>query len=346
MPETGRVGATDRRRWTGPALALATTLLTLILLEAGSHLFGIFHGPLQPLRVGNLQFYGRHDPLLFWSLEPRAHADDGRLWINEQGFRGPEAGHKGPDEYRILSLGESTTFAAQMPYGDSYSAVLERKLVAREGSRGIRVLNGGVPGYSLFQGLLFLLERSAALQPDMVLLYFGFNDFLPVAHLAERVGEASETPRGRNDWELFELRQGRVERLTSFLARHSNLYRGLSELVARRTSGRLQLNQDRPRVPRGHRVRLLSMAKEYADQNGIELVLIIPVYRDFDRHIELLRSFAERESVPVVDLPRRLADRLRGKLDVYFLDHVHPSPRGHRLIAQAIFEVIGPDVPR
>jgi lysophospholipase L1-like esterase len=341
-----RARVADRRRWIGPALALGTTLLILILLEAGSHLFGVFHGPLQPLRVGNIQFYGRHDPLLFWSLTPGASTEDGRLWINEQGFRGPEVGDKGADEYRILSLGESTTFAAQMPYGDSYSAVLERKLTARDGSRGVRVLNAGVPGYSLFQGVLFLRERSAALQPDMVLLYFGYNDFLPVAYLARRIDDASQPPRGRNDWELFEHRQNRVQRLTSFLARYSNFYRGLSELGARRNPARLQLNQDRPRVPRDHRERLLSMAKKYADRNGIELVLIIPVYREFDRHVELLRSFAERESVPVVDLPRLLADRIADDRDVYFLDHVHPSPRGHRLIAETIFEVVGPRVPR
>lgn len=336
----------NRRRWARPALTLAATVLTIATLETCSYLFGVFDGPLQPLRVGNIQIYGRHDPLLFWSLAPGARAEDGRLWINAQGFRGPELGQKEPGEYRILSLGESTTFAAQMPYGDSYSARLERTLAARKGSREIRVVNGGVPGYSLFQGVTFLRERSAALQPDMVLLYFGFNDVLPVAYLAERVDEAATTPGGRNDWELFEHRQQPLQRFASFLTRYSNLYRGISEIGSRRTNDELRQNEMRPRVPPDHRERLLQAAKAYTDEMGIELVLIVPVYREFEGHAELLRSFAARESVPVVDLPRLLAPRIEGQSEVYFLDPVHPSSRGHRLIAEAIFEVIGPDVPR
>ena len=72
-------------------------------------MFGVFEGPLLPLRVGDIQLYGRHDPLLFWSLKPGAQAADGTIWVNQQGLRGPEVGHKQPGEYRILSLGESTT---------------------------------------------------------------------------------------------------------------------------------------------------------------------------------------------------------------------------------------------
>ena len=169
-------------------LAAIAVSLFLALLEAGSRVVGTFAGPTQPLQVGSIQLYGRHDPLLFWSLRPGAEAPDGTRWVNDKGLRGPEIGRKQSDEYRILSLGESTTFAAQLAYSDSYSAVLESLQNERRLDTRVRVLNAGVPGYSLFQGIVYLKSRAKRLGIDLVLVYFGYNDFLPVAYLAERAG--------------------------------------------------------------------------------------------------------------------------------------------------------------
>jgi lysophospholipase L1-like esterase len=336
----------SRRRWQLPLLAVASTLLALGLLEAISRLVADFSSPLQPLRVGAIQLYGRHDPLLFWSLSPGARDAEGRHWINDQGLRGPEIGDKEPGEYRILSLGESTTFAAQVPYADSYSAVLEALFDVPGARRRVRVLNAGVPGYSLFQGIQYLTKRSAPLRPDMVLLYFGFNDFLPVAYLAERVGPGAKAPGGRNDSELFGHRHQPAQRFVSFLLEWSNLVRGLSELATGGSDERLHQNSKRPRVPRRHRVKLLEVAKRYADKHGIELVIVVPIYAHFDRHAPLLREFASSESVPIVDLPTLLGATFLDDADVNFVDTVHPSSRGHRKIAVAIHGVVEPLVSR
>ena len=59
---------------------------------------------------------------------------------------------------------------------------LEQLLNQDERDRDVRVLNGGVPGYTLFQGVQYLLHRSEQFEPDMVLLYFGFNDYLGVSY--------------------------------------------------------------------------------------------------------------------------------------------------------------------
>ncbi len=331
--------------WKGPLLAVTTTLIMLGGIEAASHLFGEFHGPRQSLQVGAIQLYGRHDPLLFWSLDPGARDAAGQRWINDRGLRGPEVGEKLPGEYRVLSLGESTTFAAQVPYEECYSAVLEELLSRRGDGRRVRVLNGGVPGYSLFQGVTYLRERSAALEPDMVLLYFGYNDFLPVAHLANRIDNAAETDLGQNDWEIYEHRRLPSQRVLAFLMRHSNLVRGLRE---RRTLDPedLRLDTNRPRVPAEHRESLLKLAKEYADEHRIELVLVVPIYPQFELHAPLLRQFAEAHAVALVDLPALLGERFGSDPALYFSDTFHPSREGHRHIAEAIRDVIAPRVPR
>jgi lysophospholipase L1-like esterase len=329
-----------------PALALTAVLLTLGLVEAASYLFGRFDGPLLHLQIGSIKMYGRYDPLLFWSLEPGAQEAEGKIWINDQGLRGPGVGEKQAGEFRILSLGESTTFAAQMPYAQSYSAVLERKLAKGREPGSTRVMNAGVPGYSLFQGTMYLSARASALQPDMVLMYFGYNDFLPIAYLAERVSGADETKLGRNDWELYEHRQTRAQRFASLLTTYSNLYRGITGATAARNADSLHRNEERPRVPAEHRLKLLHEAKRHADANGIELVLIIPIYNGIDLHAPLLREFAVAESVRLVDLPTLYAERFAEDPGKHFLDYVHPTPLGHRRIAEAIFDVIDEDVPR
>ena len=86
---------------------------------------------------------------------------------------------------RILTLGGSSTMGWSVPPDDNFSVGLERELSARA-SRPVEVINAGVSGHNTIQiremlpGLLFL-------QPDIVLLYAGHNDynFFLVADAAE-----------------------------------------------------------------------------------------------------------------------------------------------------------------
>jgi hypothetical protein len=102
----------------------------------------------------------------------------------------------------------------------------------------------------------------------------------------------------------------------------------------------IQIDPDRVRVPREDRRKLLEMASDMCDERGIDLVIVIPWYLHFKKHIALLRNFAERNGVTVVDLPRILPRRLSRAKKSYFVDDVHPTPAGHRLIAEAIYETI------
>ena len=326
----------------GLALAALSPALLLLLLEAVSYLFGSFESPLQPLRVGSIQVFGRHDPLLFWALRPHAMGPDGTRWINGAGLRGPEIGPKERGVYRILSLGESTTFAAAMAYENSYSALLEQMLNDRRSGALVRVINAGVPGYSLFQGVQFLRHRGLDFEPDLAMLYFGYNDFLPVAYLRERAGDADPRFGGLNDWELFEARRTPLSRLTSFLAEHSNFFRGVLRLRHRDRPEDLRTRAGSPRVPTEHRERLLAMALDFCREKHIELVVLIPIYAAFDGHVAILRAFAAANAVPSVDLPAILPERFSKPRADYFLDAVHPTAEGHRLIAQAIHEAVSP----
>jgi lysophospholipase L1-like esterase len=328
------------------ALACASALVLLGAVEVSARVLGDFAGPTDPLITGVEGYFDdfrRHDPLLFWSLRPGVWGEDDQLEINSLGLRGPEIAPKAADEYRILSLGESTTFAGLFDYEECYTARLEGLLGTREGKR-VRTINAGVLGYSLFQGSQYLLHRGFDLEPDAVLLYFGFNDYLPVTYLASR---AAGGRRGLTDQELFESRKGLRARVHERLVEHSHAYRALRSLlleagpVDELPAEDVEQDETRVRVPPAHRTRLLELLTAECQARGVELVVIVPWYRKFERHAPLLRRFAEEHGLTLVDLPEILARGLPRPREEYFLDRVHPTPEGHALIARAIADVLG-----
>jgi len=109
------------------------------------------------------------DALLFW--RPVA----GRPPFNAAGLRDDEetSTHKPGGELRILALGDSCTFLGEpLPWPDR----LEERLNAAARGNRIRVLNAGVPAWSSLQGRRYLLSRGLAFEPDLVIVYFGWND--------------------------------------------------------------------------------------------------------------------------------------------------------------------------
>jgi lysophospholipase L1-like esterase len=93
---------------------------------------------------------------------------------NALGLRGGAVRDDGAK--RILALGDSCTWGSGVAETDAYPAVLQRDL--DEGSRppGYQVINAGIPGYTVHQGLLYAREHWLALHPDIVIIAFGFND--------------------------------------------------------------------------------------------------------------------------------------------------------------------------
>lgn len=276
------------------------------------------------------------DLLLFWRMRPNTSLDAGRS-TNSLGLRGPEVLPKRPEEFRILSLGESTTFAPELSNEESYSSLLEAQLILP--AKKLRVLNAGVPGYSLFQGYTYLSLHGLDLQPDAVMLYFGFNDFLPITFRSQRDALSARMPEALTDRQLFERRQKPTSRLGFWLLQHSNLARARVFGDEPATQAVVSTS-DRPRVPEEDRWWLLSSIHQLSQDHGFRLVVVIPWYLEFDEHASLLREFSRGATdSTLVDLPARL-EELEDSTQEYFRDQVHPNRRGHQLIADEIASVL------
>ena len=106
-----------------------------------------------------------------WSLRPHVERElpfpeesaSFHVRTNSYGWRGDE-----PRPGAVLCLGDSTTFGWGVAEQDAWPNQLEARL-------GRPVTNGGVPGYSTFQGLA-KLDRALESQPSVVVLGFLVRD--------------------------------------------------------------------------------------------------------------------------------------------------------------------------
>jgi hypothetical protein len=96
--------------------------------------------------------------------------------INSDGIRGPEISEKNDDEYRIIMLGGSTTFGDVTSSDDYTIAGTLQTLFYENNFDNVEVINGGIGGASSIRELYYLKNYLLKFQPDMIIMYDGWND--------------------------------------------------------------------------------------------------------------------------------------------------------------------------
>lgn len=101
-----------------------------------------------------------------------------RVSINSRGFRGGEIDDaKKPRITRIVTLGASSTFGYYDRDNETYPFYLEQKLNQDSGAtRKFEVINLGIPHLRSEEILALFHEEALPLQPDVVTFYEGVND--------------------------------------------------------------------------------------------------------------------------------------------------------------------------
>lgn len=96
--------------------------------------------------------------------------------INSFGCRGAEPVIPKPTgTYRVLCLGDDTTFARELPEHETYTELVRARLQERT-ELTVEVLNAGLPDGCPLTSLLRLRHDLLTLQPDLVLLHFDLSD--------------------------------------------------------------------------------------------------------------------------------------------------------------------------
>ena len=110
----------------------------------------------------------------------RAH---GNIYINTDalGLRSLAPGEKyppkGPHEYRIAFVGNSTTFGVGVATADTYPEVVQATLNRLQSRYRVRVFNFAVSSYSVKEMTATLKYRVPAISPNLVVMGIIINDF-------------------------------------------------------------------------------------------------------------------------------------------------------------------------
>ena len=159
-------------------LSVVSTFLFFDLLEVGLNHIGfevqfpevVFEGKNVEgkLHISQVQ----NDPQLLWKFEPGS-TFNGRK-INQMGFREREVNpEKQPNTIRVICMGDSVTAQGK----PCYSEYLHRLLSQNPPTNNRwEAFNMAVYGYSSLQGLRLFEMNKERLRPDIVTLYFGWND--------------------------------------------------------------------------------------------------------------------------------------------------------------------------
>lgn len=318
------------------------------------------------------------DPVLHHAFLPKAevvmNSQEFKVFyqINTLGLRDKEIGPKKPGVFRILVLGDSVVEGWGVQLEESWVKQLEKDLNENFGEGKFEVINGGVASYSPLLYYLFLKEKGLKLQPDLVIMMMDMSDpaddyaYSKLARLSSS-GEPIACPGGyfrEKGWRRFLSQTG------LFLRRYSRFYLVLNYLVSLRGgSGETAAAGFRPMLFGIRNVeswdKAWQLSKDYIllsrqllAKRGIPLVFTVasPAFLvgesewqkgretlgfnlrgiDFEKFFKHFKEFAKENEIFYIELLPYL--RSYPEHPLYYSYDIHPNPRGHKVIADYIFE--------
>ena len=340
-----RRAGTQRR-----ALRLLAAATPLLMLVSADRICAYFIPP----PTGATRVFMR-DAELGWRHRPGAEDfwTYSRVAINAKGLRGPEVPYeKGPDECRILFLGDSITFAMGVPYEEGFVSRVEGLLTGRIDRRRIRTIACAVSGYSPWQEAILLQQEGLKYQPDLVVQCFCLNDVTEPFKLTKYGGEdigleaenaASGALESSGIWRLACYVRGRIERARN---------RGKTPPgLARLDEKQLWAEHDSPAVQEAWRATREEMDKIIGTCRGSGIPLVIVCFPDSDQvnseacatwPQQELAAFCRERRIACLDLLPAMREQTRANPagPPLLIDWCHPTSTGHALVAERIAEFL------
>ena len=270
---------------------------------------------------------------------------------NSDGFRTREFTPRSEATYRIVSIGDSSTFGWGVDDEYTYQALLERRL-AVAGGPAVEVFNLGIPGFTSRHGQGVLEHYARDLDPDLLIVSFGANDGRQVLQPTDQLLAADEGWRATIRFGLL--------RFETFKLLRRLLFSAYDPFAPPR--------EERPptfdSVPRDRYMEILSTMVEESRSRGTESVFLAVCAPA--SYVRGMRFVADTNDVPMVNARALFGDRLddlrahrvypdevqyaeklygpraldRNPSLYVTSDGCHPNRAGHSLIAEALANAV------
>jgi lysophospholipase L1-like esterase len=259
------------------------------------------------------------DPTLFWKArrdvrrrsQRAAHVVHPDIGIAPRGMR-----------KRLVVLGDSCSRLVSS--GLPYPAFLQAEL----GKDGWEILNASVAGYSSYQGLLWLRLQLLDADPDVVVVYFGWNDHWRTPGRTDRQYERSIQPSRLRLLGLLSRRPDPPPFRVPLEEYRENLQSIIDEVS--RTGGRVVLVAAPYRFSEKNEQRYVANAYLLPDDEAVSL------HRSY---LDVVREFIGREGVTVLGADA-VFSALSDTPSLFRDDGIHFTNEGHRVMAALLAEQI------
>ncbi len=274
-----------------------------------------------------------------WGFVPGSKAAHGHVvaTINDLGLRGPNVpADKGPDEIRLLGLGDSSVYGYGVEDDEIFLEVAAALLEDEHGGT-VRAVNGALPGYSSFQALKVLRHVGPTVQPDWLVIACIWSDVFYTEQPLE--ADRPESPLAAVRMMKHLLQPWLPARTIGWWDPEQGI-----GTPAEGRSPRVALNE--------YMDNLHSMGTESEQLGAKPVFLMLPAPIDLDPagppdyvldYRAAMRTVAEELDAPLIDGPRYFTRHDAEHGD--FFDRVHPSVSGHAKLGEALAATLAPQSP-
>ncbi len=279
-----------------------------------------------------------NDPEFIFRVRPDAEGAEDYRGINSLGFRGKEfdLGPRRNREQRIITLGDSCTFGWNIKVQEETWPWKVAAKVTEKFAIPSVTYNLGQPGYSTTQGRMVFESWFDRIDPDVVVLYFGWNDVRESPLLTD--AQTIQALKVVNSTWVTVLRSLRFYLLFEHWV--SGVFKAR---VARSREGRGGASGF-VRVPLPEMIGNLEAMYRKSTQAGAKVVIILPPWAQAAPWVgklhndEIKKVFEGRAAMPAL---AKIQHTSPGAADYYVEDFYHPNQRGSEYIAEELASEIG-----
>lgn len=257
----------------------------------------------------------------------------GRLTINRLGLRGEEVpAPKAPGEVRVLCLGDSFVFGGGLADPDTYPEQAQRLVASQQPP--VRFINAGGNGNDTRAERAFLANRASALEPDVVVIGFNWNDLVSLMADAAALMPKPTLP----EW----LRSTGIYKFVQYHKNPKLWTLPTPALISQYRESVMGCTRD-PKRWEILRKELEAIQSQCKQSGWKPLLFVMPELSFLDGPrmppLTKLTAIADSLGMPWVDAQGRYFRGIReGKRLTQVYDAFHPNVDGQRLMAEAVVE--------